>query len=163
MSKISGTTVSSLGNLETTIQSLEGIKLIKNKRDIIKLMNSLKIVLPFFYDKVKFSDLIKLEILRLKYGNVFSKIKYEDDEFINRKEKNVVFKKYISGGELKKLILNNNDRIEIVKLLESLFPDYASDPENNEIRNTFTFDKYFMFDVFDSSVTTTITTTLEDG
>lgn len=176
LTTISGTTVSSLGNIETTIQSLEGIKLIKNKRDIIKLMNTLKIVLPFFYDKVKFSDLLKLEILRLKYGNVFSKIKYEDDKFIHRNEKNVVFKKSnyneeltkqksnnIDRDELEKLVSNNNDRIEIVKLLKSLFPDNESDPENDEIRNTFTFDKYFMYDVYDSDVTTTITTTLENG
>ncbi len=87
----------------------------------------------------------------------------EDDKFILKKEKIVVFKKSISDDKLKKLVSNNNDRIEIVKLLESIFPNNLSNPENDEIRNTLIFDIYFMYDVYDSDVTTTITTTLEDG
>lgn len=118
-----------------------GLALLKNHRDIIRLMNAIKIIWPVFKNEILFIDFLKLEILRLKYGNVYTKIKNKDSEFINLYDDTCVFTstkfniilmptghnkseevKHPESTILKKLVLDNNDTDTIMLLLGSLFP-----------------------------------------
>lgn len=78
-------------NIERLIQRLLAKELLKTVRDINKLLNVLVINWPTFNNEVSFSDYLSLEILRLKYGNVYSLIKYADKRFLTISDEVYIF------------------------------------------------------------------------
>lgn len=133
-------------NAERFLHNFKGLFLLKNKRDIIKLMNVVNIIWPVFKDSLIFKDFFTLEILRLKYGNIYSKIKYKDSDFIIRNENRmaIVFNRQV---DLTKLVKDVNDRDLIINMLVSIFPSIIEGIEHESDRmsvcHKFKFDAYF--------------------
>jgi energy-coupling factor transporter ATP-binding protein EcfA2 len=164
-SKATGTGMGSLTNVRTMVKSLEGIKLLKTKRDVIRLLNNLTISWPVFRKENSqlnrnFPDFVKLEILRLKYGEVFYKIKNRDIKYIEVQKGALVFKSSSAAEDLHSFVENDNEFKEVNLLLASLFPSEKPEPGPYEIRNPLIFLNYFRNDNYDWELVTTTTTTL---
>lgn len=163
---IASSKLSALASPQMLVSNLPGIRLIKNKRDIKRLMNNIRLLWPIFRGTITelddyFSDFLKIEILRLKYGNVFSKVKYMDGSLLIKKNGKIILSP-LAKYRIDKLVIEYNDRIEVLDLLRSLFQETETDPQNFSIRNADFFDYYFLSDSFAQELTTTTTTTLED-
>lgn len=161
--------------IEKLIQNLVGVQLLKNQRDIVRLMNSLIINWKIVDGEVLFEDYLKLEILRLKYENVYSRIKFRDVKFISQREGSLVFgiKNFnplngkvesVTKEELLKLfdnfITDDNEKNVVINILKSLFPNpeeqyepphtYSEVTDGEKlkaVKNVLRFDLYFQNDV----------------
>ncbi len=150
-SLIASNKIPAMLNPYTTIGSLTGIKLIKNRRDIKVLINNIRILWPLFRgERVElnqyFTDFLKLEILRLTYGSVYTKIKYLDGSLFEKREGIIVYTGS-ENREIEKLVASNNDQSEVNGILKSLFPGNRPAPEIYSVSNADFFDYYFMSEV----------------
>jgi len=135
-------------NIERLIQRLLAKELLKTVRDINKLLNALVINWPTFNNEVSFSDYLSLEILRLKYGNVYSLIKYADKRFLTNSDEVYIFglnnvndslptnqsdtvskkrSNQVLEKQFEEFVSNNNDRSLVVDILLDLFYDNEED------------------------------------
>jgi ABC-type cobalamin/Fe3+-siderophores transport system ATPase subunit len=129
-------------NVDKLLQKLEVVKLIKNKRDTLKLVNAISVTWPILEDSLIFEEYFQLEILRMKYGNVYSKIKYRDEDFLsNSNDKEVLV--FNSGADLNGMVNNANDRNIIIGILDSLFPNNPRRKNEKSVSNKLKFDGYF--------------------
>lgn len=161
--------------IDRLFQNLVGRELLKNQRDVIKLMNSLVINWPIFIGEILFEDYIKLEILRLKYGNVYSRIKFRDTKFISQIRESFVFGtknvnllgdswETLNEEEQLKLfddfIIDENDKRIVLNVLKSLFPipeeqnpfaqsysEFTDGEKLKAVKNVLRFDLYFQNDI----------------
>lgn len=140
---IASSSESDFENADSFLQGLESIDLIKSRRDIIKLMNVVNTTWPILKNSLIFKDYFQLEILRLKYGNVYSKIKYQATDLINMTSiSTIIF--HEQDEILSILIEDTNDRKIVSNLLISLFPNTLSQNQNKKaVNNSFKFDAYF--------------------
>lgn len=150
----------------TTLSSMAGIKLIKNHRDIKRLMNNIRILWPLFRGDnpdlgIFFIEFLQLEILRLKYGNVYTKIKYLDESLFIKRNDSIIFDS-TKLKNIEKLFDNYNDQMAVDELLKSLFPLNDQAPAQFSVRNINYFEYYFLSDEFALELTTTTTTTFGD-
>lgn len=164
-------------DIEKLIQSIRGKDLLKNIRDLNKLLNALVINWPILDNEVSFRDYLNLEILRLKYGNVYTLIKYKDNRFLNKVNGSYIFGIDSSQSEngnisepkvlpedkldlqLIEFIRDSNDRKIVIYLLLDLFPDNSKGTEilrelrgipkdfDKSVRNALRFDQYFQNDI----------------
>ncbi|MCK3685984.1 P-loop NTPase fold protein [Maribellus sp. YY47] len=127
---------------DALLQSIEIVKLLKNKRDVIKLMNVINTTWPILREALVLRIYLQLEILRLKYGNIYSKLKFRDKDFLfeNESAKLYVFN---TNVDLDIIIKNSNDRDIIRSTLESMFPNNGRERNLKSIRRVEKFDSYF--------------------
>ena len=124
------------------LQSIEIVKLLKNKRDVIKLMNVINTTWPILREALVLRIYLQLEILRLKYGNIYSKLKFRNRDFLfeNESAKLYVFNTDVGLDEI---IKDSNDRDIIISTLESMFPNNGREKNLKSIRRVEKFDSYF--------------------
>ena len=132
-------------DIPVLIQTLEARPLLKTRRDIIKLLNNIQVTWPLFQNEIRFKDFLNLEIFRLKYGNVYTKIKYSNASFIQLKENAWTFIS-TSKENLTELVPSENDRKVVHNILTSLFPDTTNhaNTDNLSVNNALRFDLYFL-------------------
>nr|WP_320023419.1 P-loop NTPase fold protein [uncultured Draconibacterium sp.] len=127
---------------DALLQSIEIVKLLKNKRDVVKLMNVINTTWPILREALVLRIYLQLEILRLKYGNIYSKLKYRDKDFLieNESAKLYLFK---TDVKLDEIVKNSNDRDIIISTLSSMFPNNGRERNLKSIRRVEKFDSYF--------------------
>jgi GTPase SAR1 family protein len=163
---IASNKITDMLNAYTTLNSMAGIKLIKNHRDIKRLMNNIRILWPLFRGDnpeldIFFIEFLQLEILRLKYGNVYTKIKYLDESLFIKRNDSIIFDP-TKINNIAGLFENYNDQMEVDEILKSLFPLKDQAPAQFSVRNINYFEYYFLSDEFALELTTTTTTTFGD-
>lgn len=142
--------IESLENkLKDVVNKLKGIELLHSERDVIKLMNAFNINYPLLSDEVILSDYLELEILRLKYGNVYSKIKHFDFSFLKRNN-NLIYLNFTDLNSFPKIdFLTESDTKKIYKVLDEIFPKATATFSYSDfsLSSSLGFDLYFQNDI----------------
>lgn len=136
--------------LKELVYNLKSINLLKSRRDIIKLTNTIAVNWPLSKNELIFEDYLELEILRLKNGNIYSKIKFLNSDWINLIEDNFRASNNFDKTDIIKKIAHHNDKEAIVKTIKHLF---CPDPTRKQyskaaVRNIYSFDSYFQNESF---------------
>ncbi|MBN1768269.1 MAG: hypothetical protein JXR50_09095 [Prolixibacteraceae bacterium] len=129
--------------------NVTGVDILTSERDVIKLMNGIRITYPLVCTDVIFADFLELEILRLKYGNVYTKIKYFDPKFLNAKE-NIISLVFHAAKDFPKVdLLTDYGKEQTFKVLQNLFGNKSATGETMDfsVQRVLGYELYFMNDL----------------
>jgi len=148
---IASDNISEFEDIKKVIQNIGGLQLIKNHREVVRFINALSITWALLKNEVLFTNFFQLELLRLKYGNVYSRIKNLDSRFISDTGSFYILNSNVQE-ELEKLVSDRDDRKYVMRLLKNVFPNLNEDnleftmAVNNKLR----FPLYFKNDIIDN-------------
>jgi hypothetical protein len=128
---------------------IKGVDILTSERDVIKLMNGIRITYPLVCSDVIFADFLELEILRLKYGNVYTKIKYFDPEFLKANE-NIVSLVFNAAKDFPDVdLLTDYGKKQTFKVLQNLFGDKNGTDKTMDfsVQRALGYELYFMNDL----------------
>ncbi len=146
-------------------------------RDATRFSNSFLVAYSYLKGEIVLSDLLNLEVLRLKYPGVYKLIFFHSEEYLEtvsnsyNKTHYSLRKKIDKDGNntdivlIRQYLANNNDKVGIPKsdidnaisLLYSLFPSadnlfYSRDVDLLSVSNPSSFERYSHYRLLDSNV-----------
>ena len=146
-------------------------------RDATRFSNSFLVAYSYLKGEVVLSDLLNLEVLRLKYPGVYKLIFFNSEEYLeavsntNNKTQYALSKEKDKDGEstdvilIRQFLLNNNEKVGIQKsdidnaigLLYSLFPDvdhifHRRNVNHLSVSNPSSFERYSHYRLLDSNL-----------
>ena len=146
-------------------------------RDATRFSNSFLVAYSYLKGEIVLSDLLNLEVLRLKYPEVYKLIFFNNEEYLetvsnayNKTHYSLSKEKDKQGNNtdtvlIRQYLLNNNEKVGISKsdidnaisLLYSLFPSadnlfYSRDVDLLSVSNPSSFERYSHYRLLDSNV-----------
>lgn len=136
---------------------------IHNVRDVLRYLNSLRFIYKSLKGDIFLQDLMMIELLRMKYYDVYELLSKEHDKYLYETDDKLVF--YTGVDKLdyddnlcnnifvtigNKYIAGSNDFNKIENLLNSMFNDHAK--KAKAINDPSYIDRYFYYSILDFDI-----------